>query len=61
MTPEQAEIYSKMNPVRKLELAASFILSARKLKAAALRSRHPEWSDVQIQQHVKEVFLFATD
>jgi hypothetical protein len=59
MSPEQVEIFRKMSPAKKLELAANFWFGARELKAAGLRSMHPDWSEEQIQQKVYELFLYA--
>jgi len=33
--------------------------SARELKAAAFRARHPEWTEEEIEAKVKEAFLYA--
>ncbi len=61
LTPQQVEIYRRMPPGRKLELAAEFNRAARELKAAALRSQHPDWSDEQVRRKVRELFLYAAD
>ncbi len=60
LTPEQRRIYREMSPRRKLEQAADFQLSARKLKTAALRSLHPDWIEQQISEEVRKTFLYAT-
>jgi hypothetical protein len=44
---------------QKLEASMRLYWSARELKAAALRQRHPEWSDEKIQQEVRDIFLAA--
>lgn len=59
LTPQQVRIYRSMPPARKLELAAEFNRAARELKAAALRSQHPDWSDEQVRRKVRESFLYA--
>jgi hypothetical protein len=59
MHDEQKRIYRAMSPGRKLELAAQMQTSARELKAATLRSLHPDWSEETIRQRVKEAFLYA--
>ena len=61
MTPEQVEIFKAMSPAGKLELAALFYDSARRLKAQALRLQHPEWSDDYVSKRVREIFLHAAD
>ncbi|MFW5894264.1 MAG: hypothetical protein ACOCUY_03925 [Verrucomicrobiota bacterium] len=59
MHDQQLNIYRKMSMGCKLELAAEFNRSARELKAATLRSVHPEWTEQQIRRKVKETFLYA--
>ena len=48
-----------MTPQQKLEQAAMLYRSARELKAAALRTEHPDWTEEQVQSKVREVFLYA--
>lgn len=57
--PKQIEAFRRMNPARKLELAARIWFEARELKAAAFGARHPDWSEAQIRDAVREVFLHA--
>lgn len=57
--PIQVEIYRKMSPQKKLEIAIQLNQSARKLKAAWLRQKHPDWSEEKIQETVKKIFLYA--
>lgn len=59
MTPEQVKIYRAMSPARKLELAGRFNLESRHLKAQALRAQRPEWTEDQIRNRVRELFLYA--
>ena len=59
MHPKQVEIYRSMTPEKKLQIAASLYWSARRLKEAALRDKHPGWSDQQIDEEVKRIFLYA--
>ena len=59
VTPEQIEIYKAMSPAKKLELAGRFHLASRHLKAQGLRMQHPDWTDEQVNQRVKELFLYA--
>lgn len=56
----QLEIYSDMSPARKLRAALDLYWSARSLKETALRTQHPEWSEEQVRQAVREVFLNAS-
>lgn len=60
MTPEQVKIYRAMSPARKLEIAAEFQFAARDLKAAVLRTQHPDWPEDKIRAKVREAFLYAT-
>jgi len=59
LTREQIKIYRAMSPGRKLELAAEFNRAARELKAAALRMRYPDWSEEQVRNRVRKIFLYA--
>jgi len=42
LTPEQIAIFRQMTPERRLSLAEQLYWTARELKAAWLRARHPE-------------------
>ena len=42
--PAQIEAYRRMTPAQKLEIAFQLWRAARALKAASLRSEHPDWS-----------------
>lgn len=35
--------------------------SARELKAAAIRSQHPDWSEAEVQAAVRTAFLLRRD
>ena len=59
MHPEQKRIFRAMSPAEKLRIAQELYYSARRLKAAALRSWHPEWSEEEVQRKVREIFLYA--
>lgn len=58
-SPEQIEIYRRMPPERRLEVAEQLYWSARKLKAAGVRSQHPDWSNQQVNSEVNRIFLNA--
>jgi len=45
-----------MTAADKLRVAHRLYDSARKLKAAALKSAHPEWTDERIEREVKHIF-----
>lgn len=55
----QIEIYKKMTPAQKWQVARDLYWSARRLKAAWLRQIHPEWTEEQVQNKVREIFLYA--
>jgi len=42
--PEQIKVLRMMPLERRAELALGFIRSMRRIKPAALRAQHPEWS-----------------
>lgn len=56
---EQIAIYRAMTPQRRLEIAEQMYWSARRWKAAWLRSLHPEWSEAEIEAEVKRLFINA--
>lgn len=58
-SPEQIEIYRRMTPGRRLELAENLYWSARRLKSAWLRSLHPAWSAETIEAEVTRLFSHA--
>ncbi len=58
-TPEYVAALRRMTGEQKLRAAFALYWSARNIKAAALRDQHPDWTDEQIQQRVKEIFLHA--
>jgi hypothetical protein len=58
--PEQIEAYRRMSPERKLEVAAELRRAAWDLKAAGIRGQHPDWTEQQVHNEVRRVFLFAT-
>jgi hypothetical protein len=59
LTEEQIAIYRRMSPAEKLKAAFDLWVTARELKAAALRADHPDWNEKQIQAKVAEIFKFA--
>ncbi|MFW6456830.1 MAG: hypothetical protein ACOC0A_00910 [Planctomycetota bacterium] len=48
-----------MSPAKKLQIATDMYYEARRLKAAAVRQKHPDWLEEQVQGRVKEVFIRA--
>jgi hypothetical protein len=59
MKSELQRIMRSMSPAQKLRAAEQLYYSARQLKAAALRAKHPDWSEEAIRHAVREIFLYA--
>ena len=57
----QHEILRRMSPEQKLAAAMNLNYSARKLKAAWIRHLHPDWSEEQVAEAVREAFANARD
>jgi hypothetical protein len=55
----QVEIYRRMSPQQKLEIAFGLYKVARELKAAGLRMIHTDWTERQIKKEVTRIFLNA--
>jgi hypothetical protein len=60
MHPLQIQIYKSMSPEQKLRIAMGLHETARKLKFAGLKNQHPDWDKEQLQEKVREIFLYAT-
>jgi len=58
-TDEYIAVLRSMSGEQKLRSAFALYWSARNLKAAALRTQHPEWSEEDVQKRVREIFLHA--
>lgn len=48
-----------MTPEQKLKIALRLYYSARQLKAAGLRVQNPDWTKGEIQNKLREIFLYA--
>ena len=59
MTDEALRILREMSPAQKLRAAELLYYSARRLKAAALRAQHPEWTENDVNRAVREAFLYG--
>jgi hypothetical protein len=55
----QHEIFRAMTPGKRWEQFLSLRATAWKLKRAGVRSLHPEMSEVEIEDMVREYFLYA--
>ena len=60
MTSEELAPFRRMTPADKLRLIGSIHMQARAWKRAAFKAQHPNWTAEQLDQHVKEVFLYGT-
>ncbi len=56
---EYLRILRAMTPEQKLRAMQALYDTARQLKAAGLRSQHPDWTEEQIACAVREVFLYG--
>lgn len=59
--PKALDMIKKMTGEQKLEASMLLYWSARELKAAAFRTRHPEWTEERVQQEVRYAFLTASE
>lgn len=59
LTPEYIASLRRMTGEQKWRAAFRLYWSARRLKAAALRTQHPDWSEEKVQRRVREIFLHA--
>ncbi len=59
MDLKQIELYRLMSPSRKLQIALRLYYSARQLKEAGLRLQHPDWTEEELHEKTKEIFLYA--
>ncbi|MBL9116191.1 MAG: hypothetical protein JNJ83_14385 [Verrucomicrobiaceae bacterium] len=57
LTPEYIATLRRLTGEQKLRTSFQLYWGARKLKAARVREQHPDWSEVQVQQRVKEIFM----
>lgn len=57
--PEQMRLFSAMTPTERWMVAESLYRTARSLKRAGVRAEHPEWSDEQVLEEVRQQFLRA--
>jgi hypothetical protein len=58
-SPEQIAALRAIPGEKRLKLIGRLYWSARKLKAAGLRHQHPDWTEEQIAEKVREIFLHA--
>jgi hypothetical protein len=53
----QIDIYRRMSPNRRLELALQMSDSLRSVVAAGVRNRHPDYSEEQVRLAVARLWL----
>lgn len=58
--PEEIKIFRNMTPAQKVALIERYYRDAKSLKRAALKSLHPDWTDDEVEQTVKKIFLYGT-
>ncbi|TMQ23289.1 MAG: hypothetical protein E6J91_00215 [Deltaproteobacteria bacterium] len=58
-SPEQLARYREMTPMERLRQSTRLYWSARRLREAYERSLHPDWTDREIGDHVRGIFLRA--
>ena len=55
----RTSIYSQMPPTQKWEEAFRLREFAWTIKAASVRTMHPNWSERDIESEVRKIFLYA--
>jgi len=58
-SPEQIEIFRRMTPEQRWEAARALYWTMRQHKTAFLQSQHPEWTEAQVADAVRENFSHA--
>ena len=58
-SPEQLAILRAMTGGQRHQLAEQLYWSVRKLTAAGVRQRHPDWSEEQVKAEVRAIFTNA--
>jgi hypothetical protein len=57
LTPEYIDSLRRTSGEQKLRTAFALYWAARRLKAAAFRNQHPDWTEEEVQKKVRDVFL----
>lgn len=55
------EVLKRLGPAGNLRAAEKLYFTARRLKEAAIRNQHPEWTDAEVKEELNEVFWNARD
>ena len=61
VSPEYLESLRRTPGEQKLRTAGALYRAARKLKSAAVREQHPDWTEARVALHVRHIFLHAGD
>jgi hypothetical protein len=61
MNPRQREIYARLSPEEKINIALGLLDGWRELKRAWLLSEHPEWSPARVRRELRDAILYARD
>jgi hypothetical protein len=56
---KQLEVLRQMTPEQRWRAAHNLYWTVRRHKAAFLKSQHPDWSDLQIEEEVRRTFVNA--
>lgn len=51
----------EMSPAQRLDAAMDMYWVAHEQKTSAVRRQHPDWTESQVRQAVREAFLYARD
>jgi hypothetical protein len=51
----------KPTPTQKLKISSALYAAARKIKAATLRRKHPDWSEPQLLAELNRRFFLLRD
>jgi hypothetical protein len=51
--------FKSMTAEQKLELSLELYYSAKELKRSWLRMQHKDWTDKQVEDKLREIFLYA--
>jgi hypothetical protein len=55
----QIDVLKALTPAQRLAAAERLYWTARELKEAAIRARHPDWTKEKVRRAVNEAFLYA--
>ena len=59
LSPEQVTALRTMSGEKRLHLAEQLYWAARRIKAAGVRSQHPDWHEDRVAAEVSRIFLNA--